>query len=62
MNETGDINDDLAFFNSKPAFNYVPFAEKRAVSFSGTDEKWRDCQNSFMTYMGKLNNIMSSSL
>lgn len=49
-----DGADDMTFLNKRSILERKPFIENA--------EKWKDCQNSFANYIGRLNTLMNSSV
>jgi hypothetical protein len=49
-----DGADDMTFLSKRSTLERKPLI--------GDVEKWKDCQNSFMNYIGRLNTLVNSSV
>lgn len=60
VDDQEDDNYDLEFMGKKRSGNLMEMIPgRKSLNAEQQDEKWRDCQSSFMDYIGKLNTLMS---
>ena len=60
--ENQDINEDLAMLSKKRQLeNLEVLSNCKKMSLASNDEDVKECQSSFMDYLGKLGTLMKKS-